>query len=150
MIQRIQSLYLLAGIILCIAVMFSGILFVSNGTENLVLGAFGMIEGNLEMEMPPMIPLVVLSGIMIVVQGYAISQFKNRKLQATLVKINALLAVLEIVWIGYAYYTILQLDLSVTPFVGVFHTPLILFSSILALRGINKDEALVKSVDRLR
>ncbi|MGB0391513.1 MAG: DUF4293 domain-containing protein [Salibacteraceae bacterium] len=150
MIQRIQSLYLFAGIVLCLAVLFSGILFVSNGSENLVLGAFGVIEGNLDIPMPTMYPLVGLTMLMIALQVFAISQFKNRKLQANLVKLNALLGVIAIGWIGFAYYSILQLNLSITPFIGVFHTPLIIFSSILALKGINKDEALVKSVDRLR
>lgn len=150
MIQRIQSLYLLAGIILCVAVMFSGILFVSNGTENLVLGAFGVLEGNLEVEMPTMLPLVVISGVMIALQGFAISQFKNRGLQSNIVKLTALLAVIEMAWIGFVYYSVMQLDLSVTPFIGVFHTPLILFANVLAIKGISKDEALVKSVDRLR
>ena len=150
MIQRIQSLYLFAGIVLSIAVMFSGIFFVSNGTDNMVLGAFGVQEGNLVIDLPPMIPLVVIAGIMIAIQVFAISQFKKRKLQVNLVKLNILFAIIIMGWIGFIYYSILQLDVSVTPFVGVFHTPLILFSSVLALRGINRDEALVKSVDRLR
>ena len=97
-----------------------------------------------------LLPLVILVGLMIVAQLYAITQFKNRDLQANLVKLNVLFTVLAIGWIGFAYYSIMQMDLSVTPFVGVFHTPLILFSNILALKGISKDSALVKSVDRLR
>ncbi|MFT4754563.1 MAG: hypothetical protein ACI85Q_002122 [Salibacteraceae bacterium] len=150
MIQRIQSLYLFAGTVLSSAVIFSGLLFVSNGSENLVLGALGVKEGNLIIELPSMLPLAILAGLMILIQLYAITQFKNRSLQSNLVKLNVLLAVLEMGWIGLVYYSILQLNLSVTPFVGVFHTPLILFSSVLALRGIAKDEALIKSVDRLR
>jgi hypothetical protein len=150
MIQRIQSLYLFAGIVLSIAIMFSGIFFVSNGTENLVLGAFGISEGTLELAFPSMFPIVAFASLMILVQGFAFFQFKNRTLQSNLVKLNMLLTVLTMGYIGFEYYSIAQLGLSVTPFVGVFHSPLVLFSSVLALRGISKDEALVKSVDRLR
>ncbi len=150
MIQRIQSLYLFAGIVLSIAILFSGIFLLSNGTENMILGAFGLIEGNLVVDIPSMLPVVVLAIAMILVQGFAFLQFKNRNLQMNLVKLNMLLSVLLIGWIGFEYYSISSQGLKVMPFVGVFHSPLILFANILTLRGITKDEALVKSVDRLR
>ena len=60
------------------------------------------------------------------------------------------LGVLTIGYIGFEYYSFTSQELKVMPFIGVFHSPLLLFSNFLALRGISKDEALVKSVDRLR
>lgn len=150
MIQRVQSVYLFAGIVLSFAVIFSGIFFISDDTGNLVLGALGVKEGGLLVDLPTMLPIVILSALMIVLQVAAITQYKNRNLQANLTKLNMVLTFAVMAWLGFVYYSILQMGLSIIPFVGVFHTPLILFSSILALRGISKDESLVKSVDRLR
>lgn len=150
MIQRIQSLYLFAGIVLATAILFSGLFFVSNGTENMIVGAFGIKEGSLLVDYPTTMPIVVLAIAMILTQGYALLQFKNRSLQTTLVKLNMLLCVLTIGYIGFEFYSFSSQDLKVMPFIGVFHSPLLLFSNFMALRGINKDEALVKSVDRLR
>lgn len=150
MIQRVQSLYLFAGIILSAAILFSGVFFVTNGTENMVLGAFGIKEGNLNMDFPTMIPVMVLAVAMILIQGFAFSQFKNRKLQSNVVKLNMLVCAVLMGWIGFEYYAISSQGFKVMPFVGVFHSPLIFFANIMTLRGITKDEALVKSVDRLR
>lgn len=150
MIQRIQSLYLLAGVILSVAILFATIFYVTNGTETLVLGAFGVKNGNLEENIIPMIPVGVLAGMTIALQGYAIALFKNRKLQITIIRVSMFLTILLIGYLGFAYYNIVSLDLSVIPFVGALHAPLVVFANILAIRGIRKDEALVKSVDRLR
>ena len=150
MIQRIQSLYLLAGAILSVAILFSTLFYVTNGTETLVLGAFGVKDGNLVVDIIPMIPVGVLAGMTIALQGYAIALYKKRKLQITIIQISMLLTILLIGFLGFAYYSITLLDLSVIPFVGSLHAPLVVFANILAIRGIRKDEALVKSVDRLR
>lgn len=150
MIQRIQSLYLLAGLILSVAIIFSGAILVSSGSEFLILGAFGAQAGELELAIVPMLPLGVLAGLNVLVEGYAISQFKNRKLQINLAKLSAVIAVLMIGWIGFVYYSLMQMEVDINPIMGIFHSPMIVFANILAIRGIKKDEALLKSVDRLR
>lgn len=150
MIQRIQSLYLIAGLILSVAILFSGFFVVYQDSDFVILGAFGIKEGELLIENVLMMPLGILAAVNIGVEAFAISQFKNRNLQSNLAKFSMLLAVLMIGWIGFQYYNLTSLEVSVNPIMGVFHAPMILFANILALRGIKKDEALVKSVDRLR
>ncbi|UTW65672.1 DUF4293 domain-containing protein [bacterium SCSIO 12643] len=150
MIQRIQSLYLLAAIVLNIAILISGMFYISNGTQFMIVGAFGIKEGDLVIDQITMIPVVALAIVNILIGGYAISQFKNRKMQANLAKLGMLITVIIMGWIGYAYFAYTQMDLTIRPFIGILHSPVILFAFMLALRGINKDEALVKSVDRLR
>jgi hypothetical protein len=150
MIQRIQSLYLFAAIILSIAILISGMFYIGNGSEFMIIGAFGAKEGDMVIEQITMIPLVVLVIFHIVLEGYAISLFKNRKLQANVVKLSMLIMIMVIGWIGYVYYGYQQMNLTIRPFIGILHAPVILFANLLALRGIDKDENLVKSVDRLR
>lgn len=150
MIQRIQSLYLLAGIVLSTAILFSTIFYVSADGGNLVLGAFGIKEGNLDVEMVPMIPVAILAGMTIALQGFAIALFKNRKLQMNIIRISMLLTILLIGFLGFVYYHLTQTGVDVIPFIGILHAPLVVFADILAIRGIKKDEALIKSVDRLR
>lgn len=150
MIQRIQSLYLFAAIILSIAILISGMFYIGNGSEFMIIGAFGAKEGDMVIEQITMLPLVILVIINILLEGYAVSQFKNRKLQASVVKLSILIMIIIIGWIGYVFYGYQQMDLTIRPFIGILHAPVIVFANFLALRGINKDESLVKSVDRLR
>lgn len=150
MIQRIQSVYLLAGMILGTAILFSTIFYVSNDTGNLILGAFGVKEGSLDVDLIPMIPVAVLAGITIAIQGFALIKFKNRKLQIQLIQLSFLVALLLISFLGFVYYSLNQANLDVVPFIGVLHTPLMMFANYMAIKGIKKDSALVKSVDRLR
>jgi len=150
MIQRVQSLYLSAGLILSVAILFSGVFIVTSGNDFVILGAFGVKAGDMVLNILPMLPLGVLAGLNIAVEGFAISQFKNRKLQASLAKLSILLSVFMIGWIGFAYYNLMQLEVEINPIMGIFHSPMILFANILAIKGIKKDDALVKSVDRLR
>ena len=150
MLQRTQSLYLLAGVVLSIAILFSTIFYISNDTGSLVLGAFGVKEGILEIELLPMIPVAILAGLSAVLQGFAISLFKNRSLQIMIIRVSMVITLLTIGFMGYVYYEVSNAGLTIIPFIGVFHAPLMLFADVLAIRGVKKDEALVKSVDRLR
>ncbi len=150
MIQRIQTIYLFIGGLLSIALLFSGIFVVSDGTDAAFIGAFGIQEGTLEFEVPFALPILILAILTAALQLYAIFLFKNRKLQRVLTLLSAVLIAVLIGWIGYMYYDLLQLELRINPLSGAVHPVLILFANILALRGINKDEDLVKSVDRLR
>jgi hypothetical protein len=150
MIQRIQSLYLLAGIVLSAAVLISGVFVITQGSEFAIVGAFGIKEGALPIDNLLMLPLAILAGLVLAIDGVALSQFKNRKLQITLTQISVLLAVVMIAWVGYQYYLLMGMDVKVNPIMGIFHSPMILFANVLAARAIRKDDNLVKSVDRLR
>jgi hypothetical protein len=141
---------LFAGIVLSAAIIFSTIFYISNDAGNLVLGAFGVKDGTLEIDLIPMMPVGILAGVTIALQGYAIALFKNRKLQINIIRLSMLMTVLIIGFLGFVFYDLNSAGLTVIPFVGVFHAPLVLFADVLAIRGIKKDEALVKSVDRLR
>lgn len=142
MLQRIQSLWLLlAGLIMAATfkiALFSGNI-VREGTpsqfENLTAGSS--------------ILLAILVAISALLSLFIIFQYKNRKSQIKLILINLLVAIVAVI----LFYQQTQLFVpgESSPFFLALIFPVIsIFFLILALRGINKDEKLIKSLDRLR
>lgn len=150
MIQRVQSIYLLLAGLLCAAILISTIFIVNDGTSSAFIGVWGVQDGDLDFSVPSLIPIMIVATITAVIDFVAIFQFKNRKKQVLMVRMALLLTLVLMGWMGLVFYQLSTQDLAVTPMSGVFHTVLIFFANILALRGITKDDKLVKSVDRLR
>lgn len=150
MLQRIQTVYLFIGTVLSIAILMSGLVLVQQEDLYAILGVMGVKSGSLVFDFLSPYPLAVLAGIMVGLQGFALSQFKNRKLQMKLVRINFIVAIVYAAYLSYLCYDIYVSELVMQPLPSAFHIVLILFANLLALRGINKDEKLVKSVDRIR
>lgn len=152
MIQRVQSLYLLVASVLSVAILISGIFLITDSSLYMVLGAFGVKEGELVFDAPMMLPVGVLTVLTFALDAFAIFQYKNRNFQSSLVKGAIGASILLILYISFLYYSLIHTpgDYAISPLSGSMHTVLIVFANFLALRGIKKDEALVKSVDRLR
>lgn len=145
MIQRIQTLWLfLAGLVNAGVFYFD--LYRGYVTENNVQVLKSLYVGR---EMP----LLLIAIVMVILPWAAIGMFKNRKRQRSMAAVSAVATVAFIsafmmrvtsftketagiandtYWIG-----------SVLPFVSIVFI-------VLAIRGINKDQKLVKSLDRLR
>lgn len=77
----------------------------------------------------------------------AIFLYKNRPLQIRLGRLNILLLTVALVFLVVAYAS---LDSGVTAGIGLFMPSGGIIFTFLAIRAIGKDEALVKSADRIR
>lgn len=155
MIQRVQSIYLLLAVILSVLFMTGNILTGSNPdgrrAELTFSGQKIIPADNSTAETQKIIPFTVLSALVPAIALITIFMYKRRKAQ---LKAAILAVCLEILLVGsgICYYFILFRDFSVKVVPGfraVIPFVSILFI-LLAIRGIRKDENLVKSYDRLR
>lgn len=140
MIQRIQSLWLLIASIAFFTTLklpfYTGNQLMNNTSVYAELnGMYNFL-------------ITVLSIALAVVSFLVIFLFKNRKLQLKLTVLLLLGAILQLVLIFYSVKKFIpeQGSYSISA-VFYFIAPITL---VLALRGIYKDEQLIKSVDRLR
>ena len=98
-----------------------------------------------------LMPLSVLIVLIPVVSLVTIFFFKKRKFQLQLSRFLILLAgILVIAYIHVSLRIVSKFDAGVIPGFKMILPVLILILSILAFRGIRKDDQLVKSYDRLR
>lgn len=144
MIQRIQTIYLLVS-----SIISGGLIFVFNLWKNandtlfFVLDAFA--SNNLFLKMIPI--FFVGSALLSLI---AIFQFKNRKLQFVLGRLNILV---NLFLLGLLVYHSLNLSgetLVSEKGIGLAFPIIVIFLLAIANKAIKKDEDLVKSVDRLR
>jgi len=138
MIQRIQSIYLL------LTTLFSG-LFLS-----MKMFVFRNEAGEVVSE-EIIIPLAILLSLIAAISIITIFIFKNRKLQ---LKMSGGLFILSIILLlavaTYAFILSGKYNAQLQFRVNLLFPVMVLVFSILAHRGIKKDEDLVKSYDRLR
>jgi hypothetical protein len=136
MIQRIQSVYLLLAAVAAIAFLFIPFgTVVDNG--NVIL-----LKGN----MNPIFDVIV--GVIITIAMVSIFLYKNRKNQALLVLLNIIISIVFIAFESFGAYTHQKDNFHFS--IGFILPVFILIFNFLAYKGIKSDEALVKSMDRLR
>ena len=139
MIQRVQSIWLLLAALTLVCLFFFPLLFKSvNNTEYLLY-----IDGQ-------NVGAMILNGIAILLCMVCIFQFKNRPMQKRLIMINMVLIV------ATAVLSVLNASLfpggisGASLHMGAALFVLALLFCTLAIRGIRKDEQLLRSADRLR
>lgn len=147
MIQRIQTIYLLVSAILI------GLIFALPIAEIVKDGAIYLfnfkgilLDGTLKENG---MAISILTGIILLLHGFAIFSFKNRIRQIRLI-ISSMLLLLCLfgLFFYFAYYSFTgaQINLKISM---VF--PLIaIILDFLAVRAVRKDEALIRSLDRIR
>jgi hypothetical protein len=139
MIQRIQSIYLLFAT-LCYSFFLLFPIFKITTTE----------EGILMVKATENIYFLVLAAILIIDSLATVFFYKNRKKQMlmgwVLVVVNLFLAGL----ICYHYYIAEQNLQDISVALGAVFPFISIVLLLLAIFNINKDEKLVKSLDRLR
>lgn len=154
MIQRIQTIFLFVVVGALIAFnlfpywqnvpaddgilhqLFPMAYVVTNGLEVVeTFALFSVVSG-----------LSILSAIITLIQ---IFQYKNRLTQ---MKIGALNSVIMTVMLGLMTYFVLDLQKVHTGSfaIGIFVLALAMLANVMARRFINRDEKLVKSIDRIR
>lgn len=145
MIQRIQSVWLL------LAAVLNGLLFYFNYYKGVVMINGAEVVKHLGAKNH--FPSLLVAVICIAVPLIAIFMFKNRKKQKGMV---ALAMVLNIGFIAVMMMHITDFN-NGTPIptdtsyqLGAVLPIISFILMILALRGINKDQKLIKSLDRLR
>jgi peptidoglycan/LPS O-acetylase OafA/YrhL len=93
----------------------------------------------------PLLATIIIGGLLALI---SIFNFKNRVLQKRITGISVLLVLVTCVWIYYYASFIPGTDINYGA--GIFMPVLALVFCFLALRGIRKDEQLLKSAERLR
>ena len=148
MIQRIQTLYLLLVAFVMIAMLFFPLGYVSNeGGASSMLNVFGLHGQDNSVAWF----LFVLPVICTLLSVLTIFFYNRRKLQIKLGYITLFVFVLFYICGGFLLWNLKQqcnINISYT-IVCIF--PLIAFIlEILAIKGIKKDDKLIRSLNRLR
>ncbi len=152
MIQRIQSIYIFIAFALTVAYLFMGMFIVTSAEEG-YQALFSLVNGEpfpLDQVVYMSYALIALAGIEIIALVWAFFSYKNLKSQASLLKSAIWISVFIAVNTALLYFLIDKGGYEVMPLGGAINPVLILFADYLALRGVNKDRALLKSVDRIR
>ena len=144
MIQRVQSLYLLTALLTSGVLSFFVLLW--GNYSGIKYDLNGLIKED-SWELISIPAVFILSAILSLM---AIVKFKNRKVQ---IKLNRFNIVTNLYLLGLFVY--LLLSLSGEKFIsekgiGLFLPVCVIVLLVLANKAIQKDEELVKSVDRLR
>ena len=152
MIQRIQTVYLLVATILMGSIFIYPFAELLGADSQLFIYSFNGLsieneEGLYMLTIPPIILLVIT----VLISFISIFLYKKRVIQ---MRLNSFNIILMIGYLGLNYYYIQnfskQLDgivsyeiTAIFPFVAAILT-------YLAIRAIGKDEALIRSMDRIR
>ncbi len=150
MIQRIQSIWLL------VAALISGLLFLNWHTGYVfkadIAQGFGMVVRRLTVT--EHFPTLIIAVVMTVLPLIAIFMFRNRKQQRAM-SIAGIFACISFVSVNLMRIENFKNTTSPAPANGSYDIgsvipAFVIVVLILAIRGINKDEKLVRSMDRLR
>jgi hypothetical protein len=144
MIQRIQSVFLLLAALAAGFQLLFPFLLGQSALAVFADGRFNVFDN------PGLLGLSILSGVLGLV---SIFLFGNRPVQARVAGLGLLVSILSLVLLGFTLYQIYSQLPSGAPLrmgAGLGLAPLAMLLFLLALRAIWKDEALVKSMNRLR
>jgi hypothetical protein len=155
MIQRLQSLYLTFVVLLSLLFLIGAVFnFTDESGKNIQLLLNGNLIEQAGQSLSKAQPAWLPAGLIILISALSlvtIFLFKNRKVQLILAMAVSLAASGLIIALSfYAISFMHAFRLTVIPGVKMAIPLLILIFSILAYRGILKDDRLVKSYDRLR
>ena len=152
MIQRIQTLFLLLALV-CMAIFYfvpfgSLELTTDAGISDVPMGLYGIDFGE---EHYSTLPLLILLSFVVLTLIFTIFLFKHRVLQMRICVFNLILA---LGCSGLAFFFLYQAS---EKFATNYSTSILVVLPIvaaifiaLAIRGIAKDEALIRSIDRIR
>lgn len=156
MLQRIQSIFLAIVVIsgvLSFVFPIASYMNPDRGTYELTVIGLKHIESQTFLKFTLTSPMWILTIISILLTGIAIFVYHNRRRQVLLVH-TAFLVNIILIALVYLLYSnrIFRENIGVEPSYGLgAFLPLIsIVFLVLASRSIRKDEALVKSADRLR
>ncbi len=150
MIQRIQTIFLFLVVVLLITFNFLPYWQSNTGELTLLTYAFQLnYMDNITLEYGLHTAVAVLSGLGALVALIEIFMFKKRVFQMMMSVINSFLMMITIGLMAYFVFD-LQKTAPGNFELGAFTLAMAMFMNILARRFIQKDENLVRSVDRIR
>lgn len=158
MLQRIQTLYLAFTAAACLLMFFFPLAGYYNELEgNYKFFLYGITsldpEPNVSFSVFFTLPLIVLVASSVILSLITIFQYKKRLLQIRLCAFNVLSIIVLLMLIFFFYAPRIATQTKVDPeynYFGMILPLIALALLVLANRAIRKDEALVKSTDRLR
>ena len=151
MIQRIQTIFLLLALVLtvvCLCLPVGVFHSPEMGGDVVMYNLWKMSpEKAMDYSVWPLFVILVMSCSNCVV---AIFAYKNRKVQIIMCKINQLLIVMWVVMLLIFVKSQDVAEMTFSPSYYVFLLIVVMFLYQCAVRGIKKDEKLIKDMDRLR
>jgi glucan phosphoethanolaminetransferase (alkaline phosphatase superfamily) len=160
MLQRIQTIYL-ALIVISIGLMFfTNLCTLVFGDSQITFSAMEITENSSSFKLNTT-PISIMSSLAILVIAialFSIMKFKQRALQIKLCRINMLLILGLLLAVFYGSDSIQNFILSQQPEqsiefkanIGTLFPILCIIFNLLASKAIKKDEALVRSANRIR
>ncbi len=158
MIQRIQTVFLFLAFLASLCLFFfplAGIYGETNTYHFFIYEFRNMVPGEVSV-LGPMVtlPLVAVNSIIVVLALVSIFLYKKRIMQMRLVRISIFLEIILIGLVFFVYGNIIEKNLLASPDylgeIGIYFPLASLVFLILSNIFINKDEKLVRSIDRLR
>ena len=155
MIQRIQSVYLFLTTILSVLFLNGSFLSFINKTGVVYKIGFtdivSITQGQTPETIGKVLPLTIIIILIAALSIITIFLYKKRDIQLLLSGVlTGLVVGLMFISCYYSYIIISKYDASFEPGIKMTLPVLQLILSVLAFRGIKKDDQLVKSYDRLR
>jgi len=144
MIQRIQSIWLLLAAIAILCLLFVPVLISKDGESTYTLNGYGINNKSTNILL---LVSTILAGLISLLN---IFNFRNRRLQIRIASLNILLILGLSFWFSSLAKQlpggIKNSDIGI----GLFLPLAAIIFTLLAIRGIKKDEKLIRSADRLR
>lgn len=157
MIQRIQSLYLLIIVVLGIMACFMPLMEIFDSSyawmgQLKALGVLSLTEEGTRAFSHYTIGLFLMSVVIPMLSLFVIFLYKRRMVQVRLLIVNLILMLgyyALLVWSCYSAYHLVGGEAKTISIASAFMLVNIILN-IMAIHRIRKDEALVRSLDRLR
>lgn len=153
MIQRIQTLYLFASLVLIALIFLFPVAELTYSNDQHVIfkvtGFWDDVSGN---QIVPAIPVVILVSIIVCLYVISIFLFKRRIIQARICIVNiVLLTGLVGLYIYHFVFFVKKVPGGdYTPGLSFIFPFIAVILTYLAFRGIRKDELLIRLADRIR
>jgi len=154
MIQRIQSIYLFLVGVISLILFFLPICEFNSATTSYPVMLTDAFSQSAVSRPSGLLYMAIINGFIIIDSFIIIFMFKKRVLQvkmATVVLIMLLAFIILLMVISGLRSEGSQIEGLVKSYkIGAFLPPISVILTMLAIRGIKKDEALVRSADRIR
>lgn len=155
MIQRIQSIFLLLTFIVSV-IFLCGVYFyfLSIDGTSMMMDFNGLWKTGINGELVPaerMFFLTVIFILIALLSFVSLFLFKNLRLQVFLAKVLVFLSFTAVIFSVYLLVIITgRYNVTISPGLRMVIPPLVLIFSLLAYRGIKRDQKLLRDYDRLR
>ncbi|MFI5450759.1 DUF4293 domain-containing protein [Pedobacter sp. UC225_61] len=152
MIQRIQSIWLLLAAVTICCLLFIPMVIANTGGAEYYIIASGLYQktGDHTTQVESFLPLFISTIAVAIMCFVNIFNFKKRTIQKRICIASAVLVIGLSFWCSQYAKKIPEGLETANYSAGMFLPVIAIFFIILAIRGINNDEKLLRSADRLR